>query len=210
MKSLSTLLSVASLATAPSSVSALRWKLKGSSCDGSPFKNVNIGVTCNGSSSCGLGDTATVSGTVYAKNAFDDDAQVNLQACIVSSYWCPKEASKDAGSICDWLTATDNQSCGQVGNYAVSWTEDIPSSDQVSGSMYSFAKSLVIIVMKVGDEEECEADADGSNMSYSAIGLASLALIGAAYAAKKRRRDGDNDDEKATAFVEMGGSAAVV
>ncbi|KAL7536511.1 hypothetical protein ACHAXR_007211 [Thalassiosira sp. AJA248-18] len=212
MKSTSTaplLLAAALACSMPSSASAISWSLSSSSCDGSPFSTSGIKVQCNGSSSCGLGDTAIVSGTMTASRSFDDDSHVTLQACV-SSY-CPEVASKGAGNLCDdWVSPTGGQNCGESGTYSVYHTEDIPDSSDVPSGLTWFVQSMITVNMKVGDEEECQGTG-GYQMSYSMFGIASLAIVGAAYAARKRRCGGDaeKDDEKKSPFVEMTDSAIV-
>ena len=201
------LLAAAALAAAPAPAAALRWKISSSSCDGSPFRDLKISVACDGSSSCDLGDTATVTGTVYAASDFDDD-KVKLQACFTS--YCPEYAATDAGNVCDWLTGADGQECGAAGSYGIYREEEIPSSEQVPSNLYSWLQGLVTIRIAVGDEDECEAESGAYSTAYSAAGLAGLALAGAAYAAKRRRRGGAGDDEQGTEFVQMGDSHAVV
>ena len=213
MKSTSTnslLLTAAILAAIPNSISAIRWKLSSpASCDGSPF-NANVKIQCNGSSSCSLGDTAVVSGNLYASGYFDD-SDVTLQACVVS--YCPAVAQKGAAKICDWLEPTGGQDCGYPGAYTVYYEEDIPESDDIPSGLSWFVSSTVTVNMKVGSEEECEgeADNDGFSMAYSMFGIASLALVGAgAYASKKKRRRQQGSDDKQTRLVEMTDTIAIV
>ena len=204
MKSTSSLflpLPLTILATAVSSVSAIGWSF--SSCS---LTSNNIDVTCNGSSSCGLGDTATVSGSTYASSAFDRDSEVTLQVCVAS--YCPDVASKSGGKVCDWLTATDGQECGEVGTYTVSHEEDIPSSDDVP-STYQWLLSSTATV-KVSVDDGC-SQSGWSSMSFSMAGMAMLALVGAGvYAKKKSDKDESSDYCKGASFVEMGDNIAIV
>jgi len=201
------------LAAELTSVSAINWKLSSSSCDGSPFSSLKVAVTCNGgSSSCGLGDTATVAGTLTATDYFDN-SDVTLHACVVG--YCPGIAKRGGGKICDdWLTPVGDQAeCGDPGKYAIGHTEEIPDENDIPSGFWWFVKSTVTVNMKVGGEEECGAKAANaySMMSYSMAGMASLAMIGAAaYAARKIRYSADrSDDDQTSVFVEMGDAALV-
>ncbi|KAL9188906.1 hypothetical protein ACHAXT_011396 [Thalassiosira profunda] len=195
-------------ATALPAASALRWSVTDSSCDGSPFSSLKISVKCNGSSSCGLGDTATVAGTMYATSSFSD-SDVTLKPCALGV--CPEEAQTRAGKICDWLSASDGQDCGSEGAYAVSYEQKIPEYDDIPSALEWLVSQVVTVNMIVGDEEECEAEGDNNvyGMRYSAAGAASLAILGlGAFAARRRRARGE-DNEKATRFVEMTDAAVV-
>ena len=153
-------------------------------------------ATCNGSSTCNLGDTVDISGTVVAHSAFDND-EITLQACALG--YCPEDASKKSGNICDWLVTTDDQTCGNEGTYSISYTEEIPND--VPNQWASWVASyLITIKVIVGDEEECNAQANtaysmssanalssDSSSAYLMAGLGALALVGAAVYAKKRR-----------------------
>ena len=120
---LSRLPTIIILATSISSVNGIRWRFSSDdSCDGNPFQNNNIKVTCQGNTHCGLGDTAVVSGTLMARTSFSD-SKVTLQACF-GGYYCPEEAVKSGGNICDWLTHKNGKDCGTEGSYTVSYTEE--------------------------------------------------------------------------------------
>ena len=143
---------------------------------------------------------------MYATNSFDDN-DVTLQACV--AFYCPEIASIGAGSLCDdWLTPTSNQDCGEPGTYDVYHTEDIPEYDDIPSALWWFVRSAVSVKMMVGNDEECDGQADNSySMSHSMVGFASLAMVGAAvYSSWKKRRSGDggSEDEKISRFVEMG------
>jgi len=117
------LLSSAIIATGISSVNGINFKLDTASCDGNPFKS-NIKATCNGSNTCNLGDTVVITGTLIAHTSFDND-EINLQACALG--YCPEDASKKSGNICDWLVTTEDQTCGSEGTYTISYTEEVPN-----------------------------------------------------------------------------------
>ena len=86
MLSLSRLPTIIILATSISSVNGITWRFSSdASCD-NPFQNNNIKVTCQGSTHCGLGDTAVVSGTLMARTSFSD-SKVTIQACALG-YYC--------------------------------------------------------------------------------------------------------------------------
>lgn len=149
---------VAAVLSVIPSANAINWSLSSSSCDGSPFKSLNAAVTCNGSSSCGLGDTATVAGTLTATDDFEN-SDVTLKLCVVG--YCPEIAQKGGGKICDdWLTPTDGQDCGEAGQYSISHTEEIPDEEEIPSGFWWFVKSAVGVKMIVGSEEECGAQAD--------------------------------------------------
>ena len=107
---------------------------------------------------------------------------------------------KSGGNICDWLTHKNGKDCGTEGSYTVSYTEDIPS--KIPSSLNWLVGSAVTVKVIVGDEEECSATADNAyRMSYSMLGMAIVALVGARACAKKRNRCDDDDDEE---YIEMG------
>lgn len=205
------------LSFAPSAVSALRWTVVGSSCDGGgvPYSNLSVNVTCNGggASSCAMGDTALVTGNMYATSAFGD-AAVTLQACVLS--YCPAPAVVDAGTLCDdWLTPTGGQDCGASGTYTVSYAAAIPQNDDIPATFYWFVRHAVSVNMLVGDGADCDDAAETAYaLSYSMAmgGCASLALVGAAaYSSRRTRHDGDDGsgDAGLSHFVEMGEFAVV-
>jgi len=213
MKSLSAssiLLASALLSAAPSAaVSAISFSVDTATCDGDPFANLDLDVTCSGSSTCGFGDTATVSGTVEAVSAFGN-SNVVIKACILTDTYCPEKYKRNAGTLCDdWLAPTSGQACGETGMYSISASETIPEADVSNALSW-------LVTVKIGMEDECEveaeAEADSSyQMSYSTVGLAALALGGAALASRRRRRLGrDGEDERARGLLEMADSAAAV
>ena len=155
-----------------------------------------------------MGDTATVSGSVYASSAFDADSEMTLQVCVASI--CPDVASKSGGKVCDWLTATDGQDCGEVGTYTVSHEEDIPSSDDIPSTYQWLISSSAKVKVSVDDDECSQNNSGWSSMSFSMAGMAMLALVGAGVCAKKKRhKDESSDDCKGASFVEMGDVAVV-
>merc|ERR1719464_776891 len=198
MKSVSALLSVAALAVAPSQASALKWKLSSASCNGFPFRQVTLDETC-GDADCALGDAVLVTGSVYADRAFYD-APVQLRACLGS--WCPDGATADAGTLCDWVTGTQGQQCGEIGKYQVSYDGTVPSDANVPYDVYTYLQGVALrrratIEIGVGNCGE-----EGEAFRVATVGLA---WAGAAYAAKRRRRRGEEDDdgerEKSSGFV---------
>ncbi|KAL7534611.1 hypothetical protein ACHAXR_008463 [Thalassiosira sp. AJA248-18] len=201
MNALSALSLLLAALTTPS-VSAINFDVNtaGAGCDGDPFDNADIDVSCNNGGDCGFGDTAVVDGTIEAVSTFSPDSEVTLKACIWSVY-CPADATRDAGTLCgNWLTPTENQTCGEMGMYDVTREEVIPEASIPPSWLW-----LVTVTIGVSADE---CDVGGSyGMAYSMAGLASLAIVGAAYAARKRR--GDNDDEKLSRFIEMTDSAVV-
>lgn len=217
MKSISTVSLLLAAAAMPTFVTAMGWKMSNSKCDGSPFSNLNVAVTCNnGSTNCGLGDTVEIAGNMYASHSFDD-ADVTLQACVMG--YCPDDASTEAGTLCDdWITPTASQDCGASGTYSVYHEEDIPSNDDIPSALMWFVRSTVTVNMKVGDDEECEGETSNaygrSNnmtsanvMSYSVVGSALFVMLGlGAHATRKRRQradEKDDDDDMRDDFVEM-------
>ena len=201
MLSLSRLPTIIILATLISSVNGITWRFSSASCaDGNPFQNNNIKVTCQGSTHCELGDTAVVSGTLMARTSFSD-SKVTMQACALG-YYCPEEAVKSGGNVCDWLTHKNGKDCGTEGSYTVSYTEYIPSQDKIPSSLNWLVGSAVTVKVIVGEEEECSATADNAyRMSYSMLGMAIVALVGARACAKKRNSRDDDDDKE---YIEMG------
>eukprot|EP00579_Thalassiosira_antarctica_P027214 CAMPEP_0202018700 /NCGR_PEP_ID=MMETSP0905-20130828/40149_1 /ASSEMBLY_ACC=CAM_ASM_000554 /TAXON_ID=420261 /ORGANISM="Thalassiosira antarctica, Strain CCMP982" /LENGTH=202 /DNA_ID=CAMNT_0048579729 /DNA_START=211 /DNA_END=819 /DNA_ORIENTATION=- len=198
MKSISTpslLFLLVALATIPSSIYAISFTVDTSGCDGDPFDNLDLIVSCNNSSSCSFGNTAIISGTVEATSAFSNNA-VTLQACVMNTY-CPKDYARNAGNLCNWLTPTEDQECGAVGMYSIASEQEIPEAVMLTG--YSW-----LVTVNIGVEEECEAGGTSQQMAYSMAGLVSLVMGAAALAARKKRRAcTNNDDERATRFVEM-------
>lgn len=135
-----------------------------------------------------------------ATSAFSN-SNVVLSACILDTF-CPEQYVRSAGSLCDnWLTPMDGQDCGDVGMYEISAEEKIPEADVSSSWSW-------MVTVKIGMEDECEAEASSYQMGYSAIGLVSLAL-GATFAARKRRGADERDDEKASRFLEMSDAGVV-
>ena len=200
-------LSLLLLTTLPATVSSLGWQLDSQTCDGAPFDSPTISVTCDGTTDCQLGNTATISGSVTATTAFAD-ADVTLQPCIAT--YCPEKYAIQAGKACDWLEPTDGQECGEAGGYAVNYEAEIPGEDSVP-SGWGWLISVVTVRIMVGGEEECLGEtAEGYQMSYSMAGLGGLA-IGAAMLFERRRRrirgskEGVlNEDVVEEDYVEMG------
>jgi len=185
------------------SVAAISFEVDTAGCDGDPFTGTNgITFTCNDSSTCGMGDTVTMAGEVEATSAFSDSEMV-VEACVMGV--CPEDYRRSAGTLCNWVTPVDGQECGEAGTYSVSGEEAIPSTDMDWLVNLSWA-----ITVKIGVDEDCEGG--GYQMAYSFAGLASLALVGAAYAARKKRGGDDYNDEDETGsqFVEMRDAAGAV
>lgn len=109
---------------------------------------------------------------------------------------------KSGGNVCDWLTHKNGKDCGTEGSYTVSYTEYIPSQDKIPSSLNWLVGSAVTVKVIVGEEEECSATADNAyRMSYSMLGMAIVALVGARACTKKRDRRDDDDDKE---YIEMG------
>lgn len=199
----------------PSAVSAISWSMGTSSCDGNPFENLTISITCDNSTTCDLGDTAVVSGSLAASGTFSN-SNVTLRPCIYMTSYCPEDASTSAGTLCgDWLDPLDGQSCGQAGAYAVSYSQDIPSSDNVPSGMSYLLSSVITVHMEVyGDDDECTVVADNMTQMSMSYSMAGMILIGAAaYSVAKRwnqRKAEEEGEEDGHSFVEMRDNAAVV
>ncbi|KAL3796015.1 hypothetical protein HJC23_013072 [Cyclotella cryptica] len=160
----------------------------GATCDGSPFASDTITVSCNGQSSCTLGDTAIVSGNLTAVKSFDSGSFIVLQPCI-SSY-CPTKYSYSAGGVCEeWLTPEDNQECGEEGGYSVDYTIEIPNKLPEYLSWLATVSNAMTVKVIMKQEVECEVEASGYEMVYSMLGLTTAAMVCVgAYAKKKRER----------------------
>ena len=79
--------------------------------------------------------------------------------------------------------------------------KDIPEEGKIPSSLNWLVESAVTVKVIVGDEE-CSATADNAyRMSYSMLGMAIVALVGARACAKKRNRCDDDDDKE---YIEMG------
>lgn len=182
-----------------------------------PFDNLDITVKCNDRHSlhCAFGDTAVILGTVEAIESFSNSVDVTLTTCVLN-YYCPKdeENTRSAGSLCDdWLVPIDNQTCGEVGLYAVN-NEKVVIPEATFPSSWSW---LVTVKIGLEAEDECSSTAEtttatttsenesGSSqqqeeqyqMSYSMLGIASIAIMGVAgkYASRRVRRGDDDDDQ---------------
>eukprot|EP00571_Detonula_confervacea_P002231 CAMPEP_0172329448 /NCGR_PEP_ID=MMETSP1058-20130122/60886_1 /TAXON_ID=83371 /ORGANISM="Detonula confervacea, Strain CCMP 353" /LENGTH=204 /DNA_ID=CAMNT_0013046621 /DNA_START=1164 /DNA_END=1778 /DNA_ORIENTATION=+ len=204
MKSISApLLLLVALVNIPSSVHAISFTASTATCDGDPFKDLNLTVACNNVNSCGFGDTAVIGGTVEATSVFSSDTAMTLRACIMS--YCPDDYARNAGNLCDWLKPTGNQECGEVGYYSIENEQAIPEAPNGLAASYAWA-----VKVKIGvDDADCETGGTSYQMTYSIAGLASLVMGAAALAARKKRRADANDDEKATRFLQMGDVAVV-
>ncbi|KAL7481961.1 hypothetical protein ACHAW6_007646 [Cyclotella cf. meneghiniana] len=175
------------LALLPSAAS-ITWNFdsSGATCDGSPFTSEVFTVSCNGRSSCTLGDTAYVSGNLTAVKSFDSGSFVVLQPCI-SSY-CPTKYSYSAGGVCEeWLTPKDNQECGEEGDYNVDYSIDIPNKLPEYLSWLATVSTAITVKVIVKQEVECQVEASGYEMVYSMLGLTAVALVCVGTYAKKKR-----------------------
>jgi hypothetical protein len=193
MKKYSTLL-LPLLALLPTAT-PLIWNLDatGATCDGSPFASDAITVSCNGKSYCTLGDTASVSGNLTAVASFDSGSFVVLQPCI--SGYCPTKYSYSAGGVCEeWLTPTDNQECGEEGDYTVDYTIEIPNKLPEYLSWLATVSNAITVKVIVKQEAECEVKASGYEMVYSMLGLTTAAMVFVGAYAKRKR--GKNDEKK--------------
>ena len=110
---------------------------------------------------------------------------------------------QDAGKLCDLLTPASGQSCGKEGYYTVNHKEEIPENDDVPASLESFVSQYITVHVIIGDGDGCSIRSGYFTTAYSMMGLASLALSGAACAAKRRVNAGATDDEAYSSFVEM-------
>ena len=87
--------------------------------------------------------------------------------------------------------------------YTVSGEEVIPEAD--IPSRWSW-----LVTVKIGVVEECQVETSGSyQMSYSMFGIASIAIMGAAYAIRKKRDADGCDDESKDRYFEMRDAAVV-
>lgn len=188
-----------------SAAHGIGWSISG--CSSSTFTSRSISIACSGSSSCSLGDTARVSGSVYATSSFDDE-EVTLQPCILSSsLYCPDYARIGAGSLCDWLSPSDGQDCGEAGTYDVYHEEKIPEEDKVPSYLQSMLSYGVTVDMVLGDGS---CGGGSYQMAYGMAGAASLALLGAAALRRRRRKREGDEAEGGPGFVQMTDHAAVV
>ncbi|KAL9188907.1 hypothetical protein ACHAXT_011397 [Thalassiosira profunda] len=207
MKSTRTLvLSAALAALAAPSASALNFEVTAASCDGDPFTDLAFDATCpdgDAAPNCSFDDTVSIDGTVKAIGAFSD-ANMILKSCVMN-YYCPSKNDQAAGMLSDWLTPLDGQEFGQAGTYQVTGSGQIPPAD-IPNSWSG------LVTVRIGPEDECEVETTSSYqmVSFSFVGLASLAVAGAACAAKRRQHRADGDiDERTTNFVEMRDHAVV-
>ncbi|KAL7525880.1 hypothetical protein ACHAWF_001548 [Thalassiosira exigua] len=196
------------------SVSAVHRSVSGTRCDGKPFSNMNIAVQCNGGTNCRFGDNVTVSGHMYATGAFDDE-EVTLRACVGCALgrcaYCPDDALWQTGSLCeDWLTPTGGQNCGESGTYDVSHTEVIPENDEIPSSVEWVIQTTIQLSMIVGDEDECQSQADeNGNSTAVSMSILPLALLGACMlVAKSRQHQIEEEGEDDARFTEMDESDA--
>lgn len=127
----------------------------------------------------------------------------------ISTYTFTPSMIQDAGELCDWLTPTSGQDCGEAGDYEVYHTEDIPANEDVPTSLSWFVSQAITVHLIIGDDNDCSSSSGYFTMAYSMMGFASLALAGAAYAAKRRVTVGTTDDKATASFVEMKDVAVV-
>ena len=160
------------------SASALRWQLDNFGCDGDPFDYINITVLCNNTLSCTFGDNAELSGSLTASSDFTD-SNITLKQCAGSI--CPDSYSKKFGTLCGWLKPTlDDQTCGEMGDYELSYEVKIPSEDSV---LTGFRMSnLVTAKVEIGQDDECEGSVGTLLSSYQ---MESITL--------SKKIDGDNE-----------------
>jgi hypothetical protein len=196
---------------------SLTWTFDPSSatCDGSPFTTDSLVVTCNNSPSCTLGDTAYISGNLTATSAFDSGVYVVLQPCIVTYgdyHYCPEKYAYKAGGVCEeWLQTNDGQDCGQVGDYTVDYSIDIPNKLPEYLTWLSYASNVVTIQVKMLQERECEAEAsqegssNGYQMVYSVLGFTAGMVCAAAYARKRKAKSEESQSEGSGVKENLGG-----
>lgn len=194
------------LATTTTSVSAIKFQFNTASCDGDPFNDLDIDVTCDGDASpdCLFGDVAIIDGTVEAVQNFTN-SQLTFKACMWG--YCPEDNIRTSGYLCNWLTPIENQTCGLMGMYNVTGSEVIPVADITD--RYSW-----LVTVKIGIEEECTAEgtSDESNtsytsyrMNYSMMGAVFGVAFGAAVVARKKCQGEEEDEDysHASPFIEM-------
>ena len=204
------------------SASALRWQLDNFLCDGDddPFTNVDITVLCNGVSSSGAGDSAVVSGTVRADQAFSND-YVTVKLCAAGI--CPDRLTKRVGKLCDVLTPLDDdQSCGDAGDYEISDKVKVPKEGNIPSSVWN----VVTVKAQIGDEDACEGTANGNSAlvseqmgsinneggvstSFMLLLLAFIATVAAAaiYIERRRNHAAAVDASRLTEDVERNGGS---
>ncbi|KAL7547222.1 hypothetical protein ACHAWF_010543 [Thalassiosira exigua] len=201
----------AALVAAPASISAITWTDIDSACDIDSYAVTDPSVTCNGADTCAMGDTAVISGEVEAKNEFDGDATVTIHVCFLGM--CPPQGVVEAGTLCgDWLTAkADGAECGAAGDYVGLYEVEIPVYDSVPSWLQIQIMNRATAYLTVGEGETCESEGEyeGYQMAYS-MGILPLALLGAyALQARRRGREGEEDEEGEPKFVEMTDSVVV-
>jgi len=115
------------------------------------------------------------------------------------NYYCYDP--QDLGSICDWVSSSSVDECGEAATDYVIYKEiTIPKeAEQLEGR---FGSSLLTIKVKaiIGGEEECGAD----YTSYSAAAsLAGITLLVGLVAQRRWRLQRTAEDEKSQRYVEM-------
>ncbi|KAL7536510.1 hypothetical protein ACHAXR_007210 [Thalassiosira sp. AJA248-18] len=218
MKSISAI-SLLATSLAITSVNAdIGFKINTATCDGDPFTDLDIDITCYGYNrrNCLFGDVAIIEGQVEAITSFDNSTEMIFKACIWGH--CPEENIRSAGSLCgDWLTPIENQTCGEAGMYNVSNTEVIIPEADIPNSWSWLVKVII------GVEQECEAggtNTESTNaysydgMTYSMMGALIGTAFGISYAARSRMEcdggygdDDEDDNERSGAFIEMNDAA---
>ena len=205
MKSTSVVtLLAASLAATPIEAS-VGFNVDTTTCNGNAFDDLDISITCehyqDSSSTCYFGELVTIDGTVEAIDSFPDTSNVTMKACIWG--YCPEENIRQVGTICNWLTPTDNQTCGEVGGYTVHGEEYIPQADIPDSFSW-------LVKIHLDFSEECEVATVASQasthngyqmpqmpkykVSYSMMGAVIGSACGVAYAFKKKLICSDDDD----------------
>lgn len=210
MKSISSIAFLSASLATPSAAD-VTFTFTTSSCGSDPFTDFDVSIQCDGQHApdCMFGDSATIDGTMTAQSNFTD-MNLTVKACI-SSY-CPDENSRVVATLCDWLVPDGNHTCGTVGPYNISATEEIPEAD--IPDWWSWLVTVGIAPDEVCEEEAQEEtqSAQGSSynprVSFSIMGAVFGTAFGTMFAVRKKIICTNDEDEEVdldneNPFIEM-------
>ena len=163
-KQISSLLLIAAAALSSQSATALNWQLDDFQCEGAePFNELDIAVLCDGTNVCTYGDTATITGTVTAIEAFSNK-KLTMKPCAIS--YCPEAYTHEAGKLCDWLVPVDDDlTCGDAGEYTINEELTIPNEEDLHSGV-TMLSNLVKVKVEIGKEDECEGETGSTESTY--------------------------------------------
>lgn len=204
------------------SINALKWKWTSSSasCDGDPFRNVVLSVTCaqghytrRNPSECAVGDTAYAKGSLEATTLFSD-GQVIVTPSVagVDILW----DKRTYGHLSDWLYPLGDQKLGEPGFYTISYAMPLPKEEGSWPGESWILNNMITGHITVKNNGECDIEEEEEEeewyplYNYAIAGLLSCSAIARGLFVKNRKRncvEGSDDDidgnSTASAYYEM-------